>query len=81
MNDKLDKRVSEQTNFRKSMEDRIENVYKKLNEKITTECKNIRDEMYIEVTKMSDRINEVKKNLVTFKTGIDQELTGGRIWY
>ena len=81
INDKLDKLVSEQTNFRKATIYRIENVYKKLNEKIITECTNIRDEMYIEVAKMSDRINEVEKNLVTFKTGIDQELIRCRIWY
>ena len=46
INDKPDKLISEQTNFRKSMEDRIENVYKNLMTKlplrVTRNCSKLR---------------------------------------
>ena len=75
INEKLEKIMADQSNFRKSMEARLENLCKTLDAKIEAECKNVRDEMHIEVAKMSDKICAVETGLADFKSVIENEIS------
>ena len=57
------------------MEARLENLCKTLDAKIEAECKNVRDEMHIEVAKMSDKICAVETGLADFKSVTENEIS------
>ena len=73
INEKLKKIMADQSNFRKSMEARLENLCKTLDAKIEAECKNVRDEIHIEFAKMSDKICAVETGLADLKSVIEMK--------
>ena len=72
---KLDTVISDQKGLRQSMETRIENLKKGLVMKIESESKGLRDEMYIELTKVGDRVNVIENPLSRFEADLRVEVT------
>ena len=67
MKSKLDQSLSEQKGFRSSIEKRLQNTQKSINEIITAECKSVRDDLHIDIQMLSDRVNGVDSRLNAIK--------------
>ena len=72
---KLDTVISDQKGLRQSMETRIENLKRDLVMKIASESKALLDEMYIELTKVGDRVNVIENHLSSFEADLRAEVT------
>ena len=74
INSKLDKVISEQSDLRKSIESRLTNLEKSQSDKTVNECKNIRDEMCIEITKVNDNFKSVESHLKDYQDKMKNEV-------
>lgn len=59
----LRKSVEDQQSFRQSVEQRLSNLESNINVKIEAECKSIREDMAMELVKMSDKIKAVEASV------------------
>ena len=73
---KLDQSLSEQKSFRSSIEKRLQNMHKSINETITAECKSVRDYLKIDIQMLSDRVDGVHSRLKAIKTDLEKEIAG-----
>ena len=72
--DKLTKLMEEQTSFRQSLETRLQNLQKSLIDKIEKECKKVRDDFQIEITKLGDEIKLVKDSVGALDAKVTREV-------
>ena len=72
--DQLTKILEEQTSLRQSLETRIQNLQKILNDKIEKECKKLNDDFQIEITRLGDELKLVKDSVSALDTKITNEV-------
>lgn len=71
---KIDSSVSDQAAFRKSVEDRFDNLKTAIDAKISAECKSIRDEFQLEIVQVKDRVTIMEQQMLTLNETLIKEI-------
>ena len=70
----LKKSVDEQQKFRQSIEQRLSNLEANINSKIAGECKAIREDMTMELVKVSDKIKSVEAKVHELRNEVSEDI-------
>ena len=71
---KFDTSIEDHKNFRVSIESRLKNMQQSINERITVECKSVKEELQIDIQVLNDRVNAMDAGLKKMKTSMEKEM-------
>lgn len=71
---KVDTSIADQAKFRESMETRLKNMEKRLDEKIGAESKSVRDDIAIDIQVLTDRVNAYDASLKRYQASTGRDI-------
>ena len=74
--EKLDRIILEQSAMRSSIEDRLKNLETRLNNKIETECKKIKEDLELQIAQVDSDVKAVEIKVADINTQVEEKIKG-----